>query len=416
MSVASKIPPLRFKGFEGEWDKKCFSDFAKVRRGLTYSPMDCAKHEIRVLRSSNIEDDKFVLHDDDVFVKKESANISSAEVGDILITAANGSSQLVGKHALIRGIAACTAVHGGFMLLATSTESVFLNAAMSAPWYRNTVASLMMGGNGALGNLCQDAFETMMFIAPQGKKERDQLGIIFRSLDALIADRESAVEKLQSLKKAMLEKMFPRAGAKVPEVRFKGCEGEWKEKRLGDSVRFAKGKGYSKSDIQEEGTPLFLYGRMYTDYQIEVDRVDTFCVQRNGSVLSVGNEVVCPASGETAEDIACASAVKEKGIVLGGDLNILVPHANSGLDPTFLAMSLTYGSGRAKIVERAQGKTVVHIHNSDLEDVVVLSPSLLEQRKIGAYFRSLDALISARQEEVGKLKNLKKALLDRMFV
>lgn len=171
-----------------------------------------------------------------------------------------------------------------------------------------------------------------------------------------------------------------------------------------------------KSDIQEEGTPLFLYGRMYTDYQIEVDRVDTFCVQRNGSVLSVGNEVVCPASGETAEDIACASAVKEKGIVLGGDLNILVPHANSGLDPTFLAMSLTYGSGRAKIVERAQGKTVVHIHNSDLEDVVVLSPSLLEQRKIGAYFRSLDALISARQEEVGKLKDLKKALLDRMFV
>ena len=393
MSAASKIPPLRFKGFEGAWKSYEF--------GGVYERINAKKYQIESSRYLNLGCFPVVDQGKDLIVAytNDANKVFSAAESPVIV---------FGDHT--REV---KFVEFDFAIGADGTQLMrcCANFEISFAYYVMKRLTLPNMGYSRHYKFLLEA----QYLFPN-LREQQKIASAFRSLDALIADRKSAVEKLQTLKKAMLEKMFPRAGAKVPEVRFKGCEGEWKEKRLGDSVRFAKGKGYSKSDIQEEGTPLFLYGRMYTDYQIEVDRVDTFCVQRNGSVLSVGNEVVCPASGETAEDIACASAVKEKGIVLGGDLNILVPHANSGLDPTFLAMSLTYGSGRAKIVERAQGKTVVHIHNSDLEDVVVLSPSLLEQRKIGAYFRSLDALISARQEEVGKLKNLKKALLDRMFV
>ena len=393
MSAASKIPPLRFKGFEGAWKSYEF--------GGVYERINAKKYQIESSRYLNLGCFPVVDQGKDLIVAytNDANKVFSAAESPVIV---------FGDHT--REV---KFVEFDFAIGADGTQLMrcCANFEISFAYYVMKRLTLPNMGYSRHYKFLLEA----QYLFPN-LREQQKIASAFRSLDALIADRKSAVGKLQTLKKAMLEKMFPRAGAKVPEVRFKGCEGEWKEKRLGDSVRFAKGKGYSKSDIQEEGTPLFLYGRMYTDYQIEVDRVDTFCVQRNGSVLSVGNEVVCPASGETAEDIACASAVKEKGIVLGGDLNILVPHANSGLDPTFLAMSLTYGSGRAKIVERAQGKTVVHIHNSDLEDVVVLSPSLLEQRKIGAYFRSLDALISARQEEVGKLKNLKKALLDRMFV
>ena len=393
MSAASKIPPLRFKGFEGAWKSYEF--------GGVYERINAKKYQIESSRYLNLGCFPVVDQGKDLIV-------AYTNDANKVFSAAESRVIVFGDHT--REV---KFVEFDFAIGADGTQLMrcCANFEISFAYYVMKRLTLPNMGYSRHYKFLLEA----QYLFPN-LREQQKIASAFRSLDALIADRKSAVEKLQTLKKAMLEKMFPRAGAKVPEVRFKGCEGEWKEKRLGDSVRFAKGKGYSKSDIQEEGTPLFLYGRMYTDYQIEVDRVDTFCVQRNGSVLSVGNEVVCPASGETAEDIACASAVKEKGIVLGGDLNILVPHANSGLDPTFLAMSLTYGSGRAKIVERAQGKTVVHIHNSDLEDVVVLSPSLLEQRKIGAYFRSLDALISARQEEVGKLKNLKKALLDRMFV
>lgn len=412
MSVASKIPPLRFKGFDGAWTDVRLGEIG----GSWFKGQPLSKNEL------SDDGQNKCIHYGELFTIYGAVieNVSSttnvlrrigSKEGDLLFPASDVTPDGLGR---------CSALFVDGVLLGgdligfrqNEVDSQFLSYAINN--CRDQIVQLVTGTT--VRHSSAEKLKSVVASISVNRAEQQKIGLTFRSLDALIADRESAVEKLKTLKKAMLEKMFPRAGAKVPEVRFKGCEGEWKEKRLGDSVRFAKGKGYSKSDIQEEGTPLFLYGRMYTDYQIEVDRVDTFCVQRNGSVLSVGNEVVCPASGETAEDIACASAVKEKGIVLGGDLNILVPHANSGLDPTFLAMSLTYGSGRAKIVERAQGKTVVHIHNSDLEDVVVLSPSLLEQRKIGAYFRSLDALISARQEEVGKLKDLKKALLDRMFV
>ena len=89
-----------------------------------------------------------------------------------------------------------------------------------------------------------------------------------------------------------------------------------------DIADYSKGNGYSKSDLTENGTPIILYGRLYTKYQFAIDEVDTFATPKDGSIYSQGNEVIIPASGETAEDIARASAVEKSGILLGGDLNI----------------------------------------------------------------------------------------------
>ncbi len=202
---------------------------------------------------------------------------------------------------------------------------------------------------------------------------------------------------------------------KVPALRFKGCPRSWERKRLGDEVSFSKGKGYSKSDISTTGMPLFLYGRLYTDYQVEVDDVDTFTQLQKGSVLSNGGEVVVPGSGETPEDIARASAVLSRGIILGGDLNILTPKDFEETYSPFLALSLSNGRTSLQIADRAQGKTIVHIHNSDLENIQVAFPSLHEQRCIGSFFRSIDALIAGREKALEKLEALKKSMLLKMF-
>lgn len=246
--------------------------------------------------------------------------------------------------------------------------------------------------------------------------EQRKIGGFFCSLDALIEARAKALEKVESLKKSMLQKMFPQDDSLVPEVRFKGFGEEWQKNQLSDIVVFSKGKGYSKSDIRESGIPLFLYGRMYTDYRFVVDEINTYALLKEDSVLSKGCEVVLPASGETPEDIARASAIVRKGVILGGDLNVLVPKDCREVASPFLALGLSCGRTARKIAYRAQGKTVAHLHNSDLADLEVLLPSVSEQHKIDSYFRSLDALIAARREEVGKLKQMKKALLERMFV
>ena len=108
---------------------------------------------------------------------------------------------------------------------------------------------------------------------------------------------------------------------KSPRLRFAGFAGEWEEKTLGENASFTKGSGYSKSDLTNEGFPIILYGRLYTQYENIINNVDTFVSYDKNALKSFGNEVIVPASGETAEDIARASAVIQKGVILGGDLN-----------------------------------------------------------------------------------------------
>ena len=135
----SSYPEIRFKGFTDPWEQRKFSDVVATRRGLTYKPSDIRKNGVRVLRSSNIAEDSFVLSDEDVFVVREAVNIDCVRANDILITAANGSSRLVGKHTIISGIPEESAVHGGFMLLGTTKEPHFVNASMGSSWYRRFI-------------------------------------------------------------------------------------------------------------------------------------------------------------------------------------------------------------------------------------------------------------------------------------
>ena len=184
-----------------------FSDIASVKRGLTYSPSDVVKKGIRVLRSSNIDVDRFVTFEEDVFVDKNVISIEYAENGDILITSACGSQNLIGKHAKIDNITPNSAVCGGFMLVAKSDYPDFLNASMSSKWYLGFLSTNVSGGNGAIGNLNAKELENQSIYFPK-KDERSKIGDLFRRLDDLISLHQRKLEKLKNIKKAMLEKMF----------------------------------------------------------------------------------------------------------------------------------------------------------------------------------------------------------------
>ena len=149
--------------------------------------------------------------------------------------------------------------------------------------------------------------------------------------------------------------------------------------------------------MTDAGTPIILYGRLYTKYQFAISEVDTFAVPRNGAVYSQGNEVIVPASGETAEDIARASAVEKSGVLLGGDLNILRPF--DFINPLFLALAISNGEPQKELAKKAQGKSVVHIHNTDIQEVTIAYPSRTEQDRIVSVFRQLDNLITLHQRE-----------------
>ena len=189
------------------WEQRKFSELAKTRRGLTYSPTNIRENGIRVLRSSNIDEDCFVCSDEDVFVVSNAVNIPYVCNGDILITSANGSTRLVGKHAIIRGIADKSAVHGGFMLLASAQNPEFVNALMGAPWYAKFIGLYVAGGNGAIGNLNKNDLDEQIVFVPSNAEQK-VIGTYFRNIDNLITLHQREVEKLQNIKKSCLEKMF----------------------------------------------------------------------------------------------------------------------------------------------------------------------------------------------------------------
>lgn len=199
----------------------------------------------------------------------------------------------------------------------------------------------------------------------------------------------------------------------IPAIRFKGFSDTWEQRKAIDIADYSKGNGYSKGDLTDAGTPIILYGRLYTKYQFAISEVDTFAVPRNGAVYSQGNEVIVPASGETAEDIARASAVEKSGVLLGGDLNILRPF--DFINPLFLALAISNGEPQKELAKKAQGKSVVHIHNTDIQEVTIAYPSRTEQDRIVSVFRQLDNLITLHQRKYDKLTNVKKSMLEKMF-
>lgn len=199
-----------------------------------------------------------------------------------------------------------------------------------------------------------------------------------------------------------------------PKIRLKGFSEEWKSDVIGNIATFSKGRGYSKSDLTPEGNPIILYGRLYTKYSSIIDSVDTYAPLKSDSVLSKGNEVIIPGSGETAEDIAVASSVEQKGVIIGGDLNI-VTFDSDKIVPAFAAMSITNSITHYELSGYAQGKTIVHIHNDSISKGHLSYPSKDEQVAIVSYISSLDSLIQSTAKMIESLKQVKAASLQSMF-
>lgn len=378
-------PQIRFKGFEEEWISKCFGDILISESYKSYLAEPTPNGLYPIIQQG----------DNPIVGYSNSSPFNEYE--DVV---------LYGDHT--------TSVYKPLTPFLLSTDGLKM---LKASGIIGTFLALSISTYGPKPEGYKRHFsilQTRTCCYPSNRAEQSAIGEYFRRVDELIAEAEREVSRLEKMKQASLQKMFPRPGESVPEVRFAGFTEDWKTVRLGDYASFSRGQGYTKNDLQESGTPIFLYGRLYTKYSTYVESVDTFSHITPSSVMSRGKEIVMPSSGETAEDIAVASAILSKGIILGGGLNIIIP--KDGVDSIFLALSLTYGSAHKELAKKAQGKSVVHIYNQDIADLSVSFPeSLAEQAAIGEYFRNLDSLIDARRRRVAKLRDIKKACLDKMF-
>ena len=412
-SVKKKVPELRFSGFTDDWEeRKLDTIFNKIRNAFvgTATPYYVDAGHF-YLESNNIKNGQ-INRDTEVFINDEFYNKQTDKLlhtGDIVMV----QSGHVGHTAVIPQELDGTAAHALIMFTdyKEKTDSFFLN------YQFQTYKSKIKLDKITTGNTIKHILSSEMkefFIDHPSYEEQQKIGSFFKQLDDTIALHQRKLDLLKEQRKGYLQKMFPKNGSKIPELRFEGFSGDWEERKLGELAIFSKGTGYTKNDLVESGNPIILYGRLYTKYETVIESVDTFVQKKDKSIISEGYEVIVPASGETSEDISRASVVGKSGLILGGDLNIIKPI--NYIDSIFLALTISNGSQQKEMSKRAQGKSVVHLHNSDLKQVNLLYPKIEEQQKIGSFFKKLDDTIALHQRKLDLLKEQKKGFLQQMFV
>ena len=196
-------------------------------------------------------------------------------------------------------------------------------------------------------------------------------------------------------------------------TQFTGASFTWEQVKLEKIATFSKGKGYSKLDLKRKGYPIFLYGQMYTNYRYKIVETSTYAILKEDAVVSNGNEIVIPSSGETSVDIARASWIAQKGIIIGSDLNIIRP--TSSVHPLFLALSLSNNQVKYNLAKVAQGNSIVHLYNNNLKKVNIYFPNIVEQNKIGNILNSISNCINLHERKCEELALIKKALLQKLF-
>ncbi|OMD35652.1 restriction endonuclease subunit S [Paenibacillus odorifer] len=403
-------PEIRFAGFTDAWEQREVSTFSgETYGGGTPQTSNEAywEGEIPWIQSSDLKEHK-------VFGVEPNKGVSQLGLK-------NSATKLVPANS----IAIITRVGVGKLAFmpfeyATSQDFLSLSKLKVDGWfatyslYKKLQSESHAVQGTSIKGITKDELLKKSMMVPISNIEQSKIGAFFKSLDNLITLHQRELTTLKQTKQGFLQKMFPREGETVPEVRFPGFTDAWEQRELGELANFTKGVGYTKSDLRETGSPIILYGRLYTDYKTLIEDVNTFVDMKENSVISLGGEVIVPSSGESAEDIARASVVGKPGIILGGDLNIIKPIGQ--IDPVFLALAISNGAPNKDMEKRAQGKSVVHLHNSDIKKINLVFPQVKEQRIIVNFYLQLDHLITLHQRELDALKETKRAFLQKMFV
>ena len=236
---------------------------------------------------------------------------------------------------------------------------------------------------------------------PKSLDEEERIGTYYRNLDHLITLHQRKYDKLTNMKKSMLEKMFPKNGANVPEIRFKGFTDAWEQRKLGDIVQITMGQspdGSTYSDVPSDY--ILVQGNADLQNGWVCPKVWTSQMTKKADAGDLIMSVRAPAGtmGKTTYNVVIGRGV---AAIKGNDFiyQLLV---KMDIDGFWKALSC--------------GSTFESLNSGNIKNAEVLIPDIDEQEKIGQYFTNLDHLITLHQRELEKLKNLKKACLEKMFV
>lgn len=266
--------------------------------------------------------------------------------------------------------------------------------------------------------LAHSKFKDMIVDVPD-EKEQIKIGVIFEYIDNLIAQHQSKLEKLQAVKASMLEKMFPKDGADIPEIRFKGFTGAWDKYELGKLCeKFTDGDWIESKDQSNSGLRLIQTGNIGIAEYLDKPRSKKWI--SNETFERLHCEEVFPGDiliSRLPEPAGRACIVPDIGVRMITAVDCTIVRTNSGVSNKFLVQYLSSQRYFDKVNAVLAGGTRQRISRSNLSSLsILISKDFKEQEAIGNYFTHLNTVITLQQQKLDKLQSIKKALLEKMFV
>lgn len=399
----SKKPKIRFKGFTDDWEQRKLGEVATFINGRAYSQSELLlSGKYRILRVGN-----FYTNDSWYYSDLELGEKYYANYGDLLYT----WSATFGPHIWL-GDRVIYHYHIWKISLSDMLEKQF-----TVQLLEQHKSNILSGKNGStMVHITKEGMEQKDVIIPQSIKEQQQIGAFFNQLDELITLHQRKLGKLINVKKSMLEKMFPKQGSTVPEIRFSGFTNDWEQRKLGEVVEFYNGDRSSRypndTDMVSEGIPFINAGDLVLG-RVKLDTANKITVEKynelSGAKIQHGDIIYC-LRGTLGKNAFVDN------FSIGTVASSLVDIRSRKIVGKYLFQVLNSDIEYRQRTLNDEGAAQPNLSAKNLSLFNIPMPDEAEQTKIAEYFDTLDNLITLHQCELEKLKNIKKSMLEKMFV
>ena len=414
-------PQLRFAGFDDTWEQRKVGELLIERN--EQAPMNEEYPLMAFIANEGVAPKGERYDRSSLVTDTENKLYKRTEFGDFIYSSNNLETGSIGLNKY--GKACISPVYSVFHPTGIA-DSNFLGRRLVRKDFINSMVKWRQGVIYGQWRIHESDFLKIDIPVPS-VEEQIQIGTFLDYLDNLITLHQRKYDKLTNAKKSMLEKMFPKNGSNVPEIRFKGFSDAWEQRKLGEVLISLQNNTLSRADLSsEEGIAKNIhYGDILVKFGEVIDvkteslpmiADETVIAKYKSSFLQNGDVIVA----DTAEDETVGKCTEIAGlsdeIVISG-LHTIPYRPLQKYAPGYLGYYMNSASFHNQLLPLMQGIKVTSISKTALQNTDILYPkSATEQAAIGKYFRNLDNLITLHQRELEKLKNLKKACLEKMFV
>ena len=412
--MSRMIPAIRFRGFSDEWEQWKLGEVAEVKDSARIPNDEWTESGVPYIRASDISNDDlsgvlFISKDKYEFYKERTG---APNKNDVLF---NGGGE-IGK-AVLKEDDTPVYVQGGAVLYVRTSESEHLRGDYLTSYFSTKSAKQYIevaSAGGTMKHYTLKPAQNMPVVFPS-VEEQTKIGDYFIKLDNLITLQQRKCDALKELKKGMLQKMFPKNGAKVPEFRFKGFTGDWERRKLGEiatsfdyglnaaATEYDGKNAYIRiTDIDDDSHNFVREG--ITSPQIDLTNADDYKLAE-GDILFA----------RTGASVGKSYIYKPSDGLMYYAGFLIRARIKSEYDVRFIFQNTLTENYNKYIAVTSQRSGQPGVNAQEYAEYEIMCPSKAEQVKIGEYFSNLDNLIALQQRKCDDLKEIKKFMLQNMF-